>query len=297
MEFQRRHSSHCPVCGSMFRNLRHEWLFRCDKCGLLSSTLRPAIPKERNETILDEGTRLAGLYEVRKRSNAVILDRLTKLFGDTERSLLDVGSGHGLLLRDAAARGYRIEGLEPDANVVASARTITSAPVRQGFFPDAIGKDERFDGIIFNDVLEHIPALENAIEASYQLLRPGGILVLNCPDQKGAFYRLSDWLDRVGFTSPFRRMWQYDLPSPHLWYFSANHLVELGRKVGFKQLDIVRMAPVSASGLWHRITYVRGQSRLLNHVTFLGAMALLPILGILPRDTMIIFFQRPKTQA
>lgn len=261
---------------------------------MLASTLEPSIPQEQTQTPLDEEARLAGLSGARKRSNAAILETLERLLEGTDRRLLDVGCGHGLFLKDAVAWGFQAEGVEPDANVVAGAQAFADAPVRHGFFPDAITSDERFDAIVFNDVLEHIPAVEEAVAASYRHLKPGGVLVLNCPEQAGIFYRLADLLDKLGVSGPFRRMWQYGLPSPHVWYFGARHLVALGQKAGFERKDVLRLTPITAKGLRQRVSYVEGQSRLMNGVTYLGAMALLPVLGVLPRDTTIVFLGKPR---
>lgn len=287
------HHASCPVCGAAFHRIRHDWLFRCGGCKVLASTLEPAIPQEQTQTRLDEDARLAGLSEPRRRSNAAILDALVRLLGGTDRSLLDVGCGPGLFLKEARSRGFRAEGVEPDANVVARARAASGAPARHGFFPDALGADERFDGIVFNDVLEHIPQVEEAVMESERHLHPGGILVLNCPDQGGVFYRLADFLDRLGISQPIQRLWQHGLPSPHVWYFGARHLTALGQKAGFEQQDVIRLSPITAKGLRQRVSYVEGQSRLLNGIAYAGAVTLLPVLGILPRDTTIVFLRKP----
>lgn len=270
------------------------WLFRCARCGLLASSLLPAIPQAKTETVLDEEARLVGLYEARRRSNVAILEVLSRNLAPTQRALLDVGCGHGLFLKDALAAGFCAEGIEPDANVVDGARAATGAIVRHGYFPDALEEGEQFDAITFNDVLEHIPQVEKAIAACYRHLLPGGVLVLNCPDKDGIFYRLANFMDRLGISGPFLRMWQFGLPSPHVWYFSAEHLTRLGKRAGFEQGEVVRLAPITAKGLRQRVSYVQGQSKLMNGLTYIGSLALLPVLGLLPRDTSIVFLIKSK---
>ncbi|WP_292371676.1 class I SAM-dependent methyltransferase [Mesorhizobium sp.] len=259
---------------------------------MLASSLAPLIPQEKTTTILDEEARLVGLYEARKRSNVAILEVLSRILGANQRALLDVGCGHGLFLKDAQAAGFHAEGVEPDANVVDGARTATGAIVRHGYFPDALGEGERFDAITFNDVLEHIPQVEKAMTACHQHLRPDGVLVLNCPDKDGIFYRLANLMDRLGISGPFLRMWQFGLPSPHVWYFSANHLARLGKKAGFEEAEVIRLAPITAKGLRQRVSYVQGQSNLMNGLTYAGSLALLPLLDLLPRDTSIVFLRK-----
>lgn len=282
----------CPVCGNGFEKGRHAWLFRCDECKLLASSLQPDIPQFATSTPLDEESRLAGLYSARRRSNHVILDTLARNLHSTQRHIVDIGCGHGLFIKDALERGFRAEGVEPDANVVDQARAQTGAPVRHGFFPDALSPADSYDAIIFNDVLEHIPSVVEALAACDRHLNPGGILVLNCPDQNGIFYRIADVLDRFGARAPFLRMWQYGLPSPHVWYFGAEHLVRLGRNAGLDNIHIARLKPITWSGLYARVSYVEGQSRVLNTATLLAASILLPFLSILPKDTSIVFLRK-----
>ncbi len=41
-------------------------------------------------------------------------------------------------------------------------------PARKGYFPDALDKKEKFDVIVFNDVIEHIPNIEGALASCFQ---------------------------------------------------------------------------------------------------------------------------------
>ncbi|WP_396134721.1 class I SAM-dependent methyltransferase [Cellulomonas sp. ATA003] len=99
--------------------------------------------------------------------------------------LLDVGSAHGWLLRQATDAGLRAVGVEPDV-AVARRAIDDGADVRVGFFPDALRPDDRFDVITFNDVLEHLPDPRAAVEESASRLVPGGLLVVNIPDRRGS---------------------------------------------------------------------------------------------------------------
>lgn len=281
----------CPVCDGRFISQRREWLFACSGCGLLASSLEPAIPREKTASLLNEQARLEGLYMARRRSNAAILKVLSREMRHGGK-ILDVGCGHGLFLQDALAAGFQVEGVEPDANVVDEARVATGAKIRHGYFPEALDRNERFDAIIFNDVLEHIPNVEQAVRACSTHLRDSGLLVLNCPDSNGIFYRIANLLDRTGVSGPFLRMWQFGLPSPHVWYFNAEHLARLGERAGFERSEVVRLAPIAAKGIVRRISYVKGQSKLMNGLTLAGSLVLLPILGLLPKDTSIVFLKK-----
>lgn len=281
----------CLLCNSPIKEYRHEWLFQCDQCGLLSSSLSVAIPVERTASVIDEGRRAVGLEAIRRKTNAIILDRLEAELKSNQRKILDVGCGPGWFLRDAGARGFLPTGIEPDGNVIDVASRVGSE-VRHGFFPDVLSSEERFDAIVFNDVLEHLPNPKDAVIASIQHLNPGGILVLNCPDRKGIFYRVAALLDQIGFHGPLDRLWQRGLPSPHLWYFTAKDLDQTGRQLGLNSVGIDRIVPLMLEGLKERIAYVSSQSGLLNVLTQLGVRLAYPFLGRLPKDISIVYLRK-----
>lgn len=163
----------CPVCGGEPESYRHAWLFRCPGCGVLSSDLPVTIPDRPSDGPLDEGARAAGLDALRRRNNALILKSLTALTpAKSGARLLDVGCGPGFLLDQASQSGFSAEGVEPDANMLAAGQKRGLA-IRGGLFPNALASDERFDAIVFNDVLEHIPDLESALAAASRHLQPG----------------------------------------------------------------------------------------------------------------------------
>ncbi len=217
----------CQVCGGELRPYRHAWLRRCARCGVLNADFAVAIPDTPGAQDVDQAMREDGLGAVRDRNNARLLNRLAALTAPGGR-LLDVGCGPGFLLRAAAARGFLTQGVEPDADVAPAAGA--HARVRHGYFPGVLAPAERYDAIVFNDVLEHIPDLTGTLAAAHAHLEAGGVLALNCPDRRGLFFRVAALADRLGLSGAYDRMWQRGLPSPHLWYFTPANLIQAGGK-------------------------------------------------------------------
>jgi SAM-dependent methyltransferase len=274
----------CPVCGDVALPYRHAWLRRCEVCGVLSSTDVVAIDGESSAGPIDESARAIGLNTLRRRNNDRLLAALSRLQprGDT---LLDVGSGPGFLLAQASAKGFRAEGIEPDAGTVGAAR--------HGYFPDVLAPGETFDVIVFNDVLEHIPDLAGALEASWRHLSPGGVLCLNCPDMRGLFYRVASALDRIGVQGPYNRLWQRGLPSPHVWYFTPELLGLATRRIGFEPLAALRLETIELSGLWSRIRADRGTGLGVALASLAFSVAMYPVSRLLPSDATACFFRKP----
>jgi SAM-dependent methyltransferase len=165
--------------------------------------------------------------------------------------------------------------------------------VRHGYFPDALASDERFDAIVFNDVLEHIPDLTGALAASAHHLAPGGVLCLNCPDQRGFFFRTADVLDRLGLSGPYDRLWQRGLPSPHVWYFTPAHLDRATAAAGLEPAGQERLATLELGGLWSRIRMERNAPLALSAASYAFSLAVYPLQALLPGDATACFYRKP----
>jgi SAM-dependent methyltransferase len=266
------------------------WCFRCPRCGTLASTLDVSINE--GEHVIDEQSRATGLDVLRHQNNATVVRRIRGWGVPPGSTVLDVGSAHGWMLQQASAAGMRAVGVEPDA-VVAQASIDAGSSVRVGFFPDALEPDERFGVVMFNDVLEHLPDPRAALTETVARLVPGGLLVVNIPDRRGLVYRVADVLRRVGVPSVFQRLWQYGLPSPHLWYFDSEGLSRLGRSVGLELVEVSHLPSLSRQGLWARAHFDRRPSPVTVASVAVGWLAA-PLLNSRPlSDIMLLAFRKP----
>jgi SAM-dependent methyltransferase len=280
----------CDLCGGALAPWRRGWVWRCVDCGALRSDLPVEIPGRSGGSALDEALRESGLEAVRRINNGRLLDVLAA-HAPPDSRLLDVGCGPGFLLQAARLRGLEPQGLEPDANVVQAAAA-RGAVVRHGYFPQALTADERFGVIVFNDVLEHIPALDAALAASAAHLAPGGLLLVNAPDRRGLFFRAADLADRLGLCAAYDRLWQKGLPSPHVWYLTPNALARAARRHGLEPVARVRLKTIALAGLWSRIRYVKAQSLALSLAAFAFSVLTLPLARLLPADASATLFRK-----
>lgn len=275
----------CPVCAALMQTGLANWHFCCPSCGYEQGQLEDRINDSVAHRTIDEGRRAQGLKELRQENFGHLLTILLRcrLPG---RRLLEVGSAHGWFL-SLAGQAFDAQGVEPDAEI-REASGLADSVVRGGFFPQALGANERFDVIVFNDVFEHIPNPAQVLCNVRQHLNPDGLLLLNLPSSRGIFYRLARGLNRWGRSEFFDRMWQKGMPSPHLHYFHQDNLEALLLRQGYQCVAAGTLPSVRYKGLWSRVSYDRQGSRLSQAVIWCLVTLGLPLFRQLPADIMYV---------
>jgi SAM-dependent methyltransferase len=96
--------------------------------------------------------------------------------------VLDLGCAFGFTARLLKRRGYDATGV--DGSTAYIERAQRADPLGKYLVADATRvplPDRSFDGVLFLDVLEHLPDPQGAINEVARLLRPGGTLALSVP--------------------------------------------------------------------------------------------------------------------
>jgi len=280
----------CPICRSELFVGHQSWHLLCKRCGYEKGTLQPTINLHSAHQLINENARETGLRELRIGNFKNLLTNI-KLLKPSGGRLLDVGCAHGWFLETAKKNGFDVFGVEPDENVF-DATSRRGLPVRMGYFPDALDEGEKFDIIVFNDVIEHIPDIECVLISCHQRLNKDGLLVLNLPSNRGVFYKLSKIFCRFGFISLFERLWQKDLPSPHLHYLNLPNVIDLLKNNGFDTKLTGSLSTLRLSGLYTRISYTGNIGFVARAFVYIGAVLSLPILKILPSDIIYVVSRR-----
>lgn len=280
----------CIVCGGSPSTGLATWHAACHACGYESAALQVAINETPVGAPVDEHERERGLKAIRQENFRDIVDIVLRFVQPGARRLLDVGCAHGWFLETARDQ-FDVLGLEPDA-VVGGRTAARGLPVRTGYFPDALQAGETFDVIVFNDVIEHIPAIEAALDACHARLSAGGLLVLNLPSSTGFFYRLSKLLARIGWRGPFERLWQKGLPSPHVHYFSSDNLQRLLARQGFERIYHGELPSLRAKGLLDRIRCAGNIAGPVLYLQYAAVLCTLPLLSAVPSDIIVGMFRK-----
>jgi SAM-dependent methyltransferase len=102
-----------------------------------------------------------------------------------ESRVVEIASNDGYLLQYFVARGVPVLGIEPAANVARAAEE-RGVPTLVRFFGTELARelaaqDRRADLIVGNNVLAHVPALNDFVAGLKILMAPGGVVTMEFP--------------------------------------------------------------------------------------------------------------------
>jgi SAM-dependent methyltransferase len=103
---------------------------------------------------------------------------------DGDSHVVEVASNDGYLLQFFAERGISVLGVEPAANV-AEAAVEKGVPTIVEFFGEDVGRrlagQQPADLLLGNNVLAHVPDLNDFVAGMKALLKPGGVITMEFP--------------------------------------------------------------------------------------------------------------------
>lgn len=102
-----------------------------------------------------------------------------------ESQVIEIASNDGYLLKNFVAEGIPVLGIEPAANVAEAARA-QGVPTIEVFFGSKAASElaeewGKADLVVGNNVLAHVPALNDFVAGLRKILKPQGILVMEFP--------------------------------------------------------------------------------------------------------------------
>jgi ubiquinone/menaquinone biosynthesis C-methylase UbiE len=134
------------------------------------------------DTIAGDFDRLMNPYDLRRRLE-VVFDVLLRDRALREKRLLDVGCGTGPFSLAARERGARVVSLDLGVTLLIRARSKGAARVVAGNAVQLPFPDSSFDIVLSSECIEHTEEPERALAEMLRVLRPGGLLVVTCPNR------------------------------------------------------------------------------------------------------------------
>ena len=207
----------CLECRTVFTNPRpaldllHEFYASSQNYDFWNAHIFPATEAARRERIFRPRARRVTDY--------------CRRFGLSGGVLLEVGAAFGTFCEEMRTLGIfeRIIALEPTPGLAATCRQ-RGFEVRECFV-EQVQDTGLADVVAAFEVIEHLFAPGDFIQSCQRLLRPGGILVLTCPNVRG-------------FDVATLRTLSGTFQHTHLNYFHPESLALLVRRCGLEVLDV-----------------------------------------------------------
>lgn len=214
-------------------------LVKCKNCGFIYLNPRP--PKEEIRNIYKTYNYFSQ-YGVMVETYS-LADYVKKRLIQLEKSklpsrrILEVGCGTGHFLNYAHSRGWDVYGVDISPWVGKHIKDEFNLRIFIGELEDAKFQSNFFDVVHMNHVLEHVRNPSATLKELSRVLKKEGILIIEVPNE---FYYLR-YKIRLLIGHPIF----YEIPSPHLFFFSSKTLKQILSKTGFR---IIKFTTRSSGG-------------------------------------------------
>ena len=264
----------CPCCGGTLRPLYcidrftpPLDIFSCREC---SFQLQGTAHSDPNQFYQEEYYTGGADYSYRDERERKRFDdfvhraRLRRIgrFVRPPADFLDVGCAFGSLVRAAGEAGYRARGLDVSSYAASEARK-AGLDVTEGDLTSGEIGPASVDVLTMIEVLEHLAQPEATFAALSEIVRPGGLVVIQTANFLG-------WQARLAGSS-----YHYYLPG-HLHYYSTRTVRAFLNRHGFSRVQVFR--PVDF-GLLPKLKKSRGDFVRPLHYLRWGRIAWYHLLG------------------
>lgn len=232
----------CNLCGAAEKTLLFprqkpvaagQGIVRCKACGLVYRDVEKLTSPEVDYYDGKEYSAASAQWvEGRKKVYRLYLSLLENL-RQTNR-VLDVGCGPGFFLSAMKDRGWEVNGIEPSSSARRYASREFGLELEDGTLDSAGYGKGVFDAVTFWNVLDHLPDPKSALLKAGRLLRPGGTVIIRCPN--ASFHvrarRIFQSLGRVfpGFSA-------LDPSVFHYYAFDNRSISRLLNETGFEDVS------------------------------------------------------------
>jgi SAM-dependent methyltransferase len=209
----------------------------CDDCAL--AQLRDTVPPEiMFSEYLFYSSVMSPVVEAAKN----LVDKITKDGLPADAQVIEIASNDGYLLDFYKQKGISVLGIDP-ARGPANVAIAKGVPTIQAFFTHSLAKTlPKADIIHANNVLAHVPTINDFVAGIAECLKPEGRAIIEVP-------YLGDLLRGCHFDTIYHE---------HVFYFSIKSLAILFARHGLDIRDVEHLPQVLGGSI--RVTVGRSQS-------------------------------------
>lgn len=253
-----KHETRCLLCGRSLRLIGADFtgkqIYKCDQCEYVTT---PIAATAETIALYDDpeyfdgwGCNMEFDYERFEPSvHRQVQDYLDFIGRYTQgKTLLDVGTGSGLLPHLARTRGFEVEGTDLSKHVSENVPEKAGFPIHHGTLED-IQFTRKYDVITMLHVLEHTSNPVSTLQRCKELLNEGGYILVVVPNYQSLDSRIKDLLSKFKLKS---RPYKHLALGHHNYVFSIKSLEILGQKCGFQVVHRETQQPAWRASRWHR---------------------------------------------
>lgn len=157
------------------------------------------------------------------------------------RRFLDIGCGSGAGVRAASDLGWEATGIDLDPKLIGIGKKELNVDLRCSPLLESQLENGCYSFIRLRDVIEHLPNPYDVLRRVYELLAPGGVLLIVTPNEDGLPTQL-----RLRMGKP-RNVVATVAPPHHLHGFTPHTLRLILERAGFKRYQLGTTTPVDAA--------------------------------------------------
>lgn len=236
------HRMTVPIDVKSVRPIDHGQIFECRRCDFGFIHPRPTADDTRSFYALDAYYTQGGTHMVQTAAPSFVSKVRSHLAWRVDRgmslaqmvttklregaSIVDIGCGGGDLLLELRRRGYDVVGVERDAaSLSLGNQRIMVLEGSVESLPAALPRGS-YDAVVFSHVIEHIVEPISALGRASELLKPGGFLFCEVPNNESVISRRSG------------AAWEHlDVPR-HVNFFTQHSLSIAAHRAGLEVQDV-----------------------------------------------------------
>jgi len=249
----------CVLCQRPLRHTGEDFagkqIYRCRECDYI---MTPAVAAENASELYDDPEYFDGWgcnleFDYQRFEPAVhrqVEQYLSFIKQYTSgKTLLDIGTGSGLLPHLARDSGYEVEGTDLSQHVSETLPAKAGFAVHRGTIEE-IKFERTYDIITMLHVLEHTSNPLSTMQRACEILNESGYLLVVVPNRRSFDTRIKDLLSKFRLKS---RPYKHLALGHHNYVFSINSLKVLGRAANLRIVHHTTKQPAWRTGFWHRL--------------------------------------------
>ena len=238
------HRNLVAALGKIEQEKNEHSLFRDRATRVLGDLVLPPAQSSSREQTTNDYKGLINL-QVENNSHTRVIRYLREYFqaGDAQKArVLEIGCSEGYFGAALKADGHEVWGIETNSVAADSAETVLDRVFRDSIEAFLLAQefiDERFDAIIFGDVLEHLLDPRRVLSAVTDRLTNRGVIIASVPNVAHERVRMMLLEGR----------WEYSatgiMDNTHLHFFTRDTLIDLFSRAG---LCVQRFSAITLDG-------------------------------------------------